>query len=122
MAETEQKIVVEVPTERGHYSPVPIPQHPNKLEEFKRGWVNAIALPDNLPDLAFDLASTVAIPALLSSCWVSIPFPGFIRLGVLAVLALAGTVVIYLRQTIPEVKNILLLRVGLIAVGVLLGI
>ncbi len=117
----EQKIVVEVPSDRGHYSPVPIPQS-SKLEEFKKGWVNAIALPDNLPDLAYTLASTVAIPALLSSCWVNIPFPGFIRLGVLGVLAIAGIVTLYLRQAVPEVKDILLLRVGLVAVGVLLGI
>ncbi|PHM11652.1 hypothetical protein [Nostoc sp. 'Peltigera malacea cyanobiont' DB3992] len=117
----EQKIVVEVPTDRGHYSPVPIP-HTSKLEEFKKGWRDAIALPDNLPDLAYTLASTVAIPALLSSCWVSIPIPGFIRLGVLGVLAIAAIVVLYLRQAVPEVKDILMLRVGLVAVGVLLGI
>ncbi|MEH1797400.1 hypothetical protein [Nostoc sp.] len=117
----EQKIVVEVPSDRGHYSPVPIPQS-NKLEEFKKGWRDAIALPDNLPDLAYTLTSTVAIPALLSSCWVSIPIPGFIRLGVLGMLAIAGIVTLYLRQAVPEVKDILLLRVGLVAVGVLLGI
>jgi hypothetical protein len=117
----EQKIVVEVPSERG-YSPVASTAELSKLEEFKKGWIQAIALPDNLPDLAYTLASTVAIPALLSSCWVSIPFPGFIRLGVLGVLAIAGIVALYLRQAVPEVKDILLLRVGLVAVGVLLGI
>jgi hypothetical protein len=62
----EQKIVVEVPSDRGHYSPVPIP-HSNRLEEFKKGWVNAIALPDNLADLAFDLTASLTIPALFSS-------------------------------------------------------
>ncbi|OYD90582.1 hypothetical protein CDG76_30630 [Nostoc sp. 'Peltigera membranacea cyanobiont' 210A] len=117
----EQKIVVEVPSDRGHYSPISIP-HSNKLEEFKKGWADAIALPDNLPDLAYTLASTVAIPALLSSCWVSVPIPGFIRLGVLGVLAIAGIFTLYLRQAVPEVKDILLLRVGLVAVGILLGI
>lgn len=117
----EQKIVVEVPSDRG-YSPVPSTAELSKLEEFKKGWVNAIALPDNLPDLAYQLASTVTIPALLGSCWVNIPFPGFIRLGVLGVLAIAGIVALYLRQAVPEIKDILLLRVGLIAVGVLLGI
>ncbi|MCC5620679.1 hypothetical protein [Nostoc sp. CHAB 5715] len=117
----EQKIVVEVPSVRG-YSPVASTTELSRLEEFKHGWRNAIALPDNLPDLAYTLASTVAIPALLSSCWVSIPIPGFIRLGVLGVLVMAGIVVMYLRQVVPEVKDILLLRVGLVAVGVLLGI
>jgi hypothetical protein len=117
----EQKIVVEVPTDRG-YSPVASTAELSRLEEFKKGWINAIALPDNLPDLAYTLASTVAIPALLSSCWVSVPMPGFIRLGVLGVLAIAGIVLLYLRQAVPQVKDILLLRVGLVAVGVLLGI
>lgn len=124
----EQKIVVEVPSDayggklRGHYSPVASTAELSRLEQFKKGWINAIALPNNLPDLAYTLASTVTIPALLSSCWVSIPIPGFIRLGVLGVLAIAGIVVMYLRQAVPEVKDILMLRVGLIAVGVLLGI
>ncbi|WP_375497083.1 hypothetical protein [uncultured Nostoc sp.] len=117
----EQKIVVEVPSDQGHYSPLPTPQL-SKLEEFRKGWVSAIALPDNLPDLAYTLASTVAIPALLSSCWVNLPMPGFIRLGVLGILALAGIFTLYLRQAVPEVRDILLLRVGLVAVGVLLGI
>ncbi|MCL6753485.1 hypothetical protein KBT16_21940 [Nostoc sp. CCCryo 231-06] len=117
----EQKIVVEVPSDRG-YSPVASTVELSRLEEFKKGWSNAIALPDNLADLAYELASTVAIPALLSSCWVSIPFPGFIRLGVLGVLAIAGIVTLYLRQAVPEVKDILLLRASLVAVGVLLGI
>ncbi|WP_445626440.1 hypothetical protein [Nostoc sp. DSM 114167] len=117
----EQKIIVEVPSDRG-YSPVASPAELSRLEEFKKGWVNAIALPDNLPDLAYSLVSSVAIPALLSSCWVSVPMPGFIRLGVLGLLAIAGIVILYLRQAVPEVKDILLLRVGLVAVGVLLGI
>lgn len=117
----EQKIVVEVPSDRG-YSPVASTKELSKLEDFKKGWRNAMAFPDNLPDLVYELASTVAIPALLSSCWVSIPIPNFIRLGVIGLLAIAGIVLLYLRQIIPEVKDILLLRVGLVAVGVLLGI
>lgn len=121
MADEQPKIVVEVPSSSGHYSPLPTPQS-NKLEEFKKGWIDAITFPDNIADLAYDLASTVAIPALLSSCWIALPLPGFIRLGVLGLLAVAGIVAFYLRQAVPEVKDILLLRVGLIAVGVLLGI
>ncbi|MEH2005893.1 hypothetical protein [Nostoc sp.] len=117
----EQKIVVEVPIQRG-YSPVTSTAELSKLEIFKKGWVSAIVLPDNLPDLTYTLVSTVAIPALLSSCWVSIPIPGFIRLGVLGALVMAGVVVMYLRRVVPEVKDVLLLRVGLVAVGVLLGI
>ncbi|MEH2392585.1 MAG: hypothetical protein V7K21_13345 [Nostoc sp.] len=117
----EQKIVVEVPSDRG-YSPVTSTAELSKLEEFKKGWADAIALPDNLLDLAYQLASTVAIPALLSSCWVNIPIPWFIRLGVMGMLGMAGFVVIYLQQAVPEVKDILLFRVGLVAVGVLLGI
>ncbi|MEH2242336.1 hypothetical protein [Nostoc sp.] len=118
----EQKIVVEVPSDQGGYSRLANTAELSRLEEFKKGWIQAIALPDNLPDLAYTLASTVAISALLSSCWVSIPMPEFIRLGVLGVLVMAGIVILYLRQAVSEVKNVLLLRVGLVAVGVLLGI
>ncbi|BAY77937.1 hypothetical protein NIES25_44070 [Nostoc linckia NIES-25] len=123
MADEQPKIVVEVPSDRGHYSPRPIPiPQPNKLEEFKKGWIEAIAFGDNIPDLAYDLASTVAIPALLSNCWVTLSLPGFIRLGVWGVLAVSGVMVFYLHQAIPEIQTVLLLRVGLIALGVLLGI
>ncbi|MEJ1930807.1 hypothetical protein WDZ92_11145 [Nostoc sp. NIES-2111] len=123
MAENEQKVIVEVPTERGNYSPLPTPySQPNKLEEFKRGWINAIALPDNLPDLAFDVATSLVIPALLTSCWVTIPIPDFLRLGFLVALSLAASCLLYVRHTIPEVKDLLLLRVGLVAVGVFLGL
>ncbi|MBD2519941.1 hypothetical protein H6G93_34370 [Nostoc sp. FACHB-973] len=117
----EPKIIVEVPSSSGHYSPLPT-QESNKLDDFKKGWINAIAFSDNIPDLAYDLASTVAIPALLSSFWVTLPLPGFLRLGVLGALAVAGAMAVYLHQAIPEIKDVLLLRVGLIAVGVLLGI
>lgn len=120
MADEQPKIVVEVPGERGH-SQLLTPHQVNKLEEFKKGWINAITFADNIPDLAYDLASTVAIPALFSSLWVTLPLPGFIRLGVLAVLAVSGVMAVYLHQAVPEVKDVLLLRVGLIAVGVLIG-
>ncbi|MEH2310738.1 MAG: hypothetical protein V7K35_04755 [Nostoc sp.] len=115
----EQKIVVEVPDRS--YSPLASTVELSKIEEFKKGWVTAIAFPDNLPDLAYTLASTVAIPALLSSCWVNIPIPGFIRLGVMGMLAMAGFVACYLRQVIPEIRDILWVRLGLVALGLVLG-
>jgi hypothetical protein len=115
----EQKIVVEVPGNSG-YSPVPIPQS-NKLEEFKKGWINAIAFPDNLPDMAFEITSWVAIPAMFTSCWVSLPLPSFIRWGVIGTLALSGVIACYLKQTIPEIGNILWIRLGLVAFGLVLG-
>lgn len=117
----EQKIVVEVPSERGHYSPVASTAKLSRLEEFKKGWRNAIAFPDNLPDLAFDLASWVAIPAMFMSYWVSLPIPGFIRWGVIGTLALSGVIACYLRQAIPEIGNILWVRLGLVALGLVLG-
>jgi hypothetical protein len=117
----EQKIVIEVPSDRGHYSPIPIPQL-SKLDEFKKGWVNVVCLPDNLPDMVFDLTSCVAIPALFSSCWVSLPIPSFMRLGLVGLLSIAGISLLYMRQAVPEIKDVLLLRVGLIAIGVLVGL
>ena len=59
----EQKIVVEVPSSNGHYSPVVSTAELSKLEEFKKGWRNAIAFPDNFTDLAFDLIASLTIPA-----------------------------------------------------------
>ncbi|ACC80330.1 hypothetical protein [Nostoc punctiforme] len=117
----EQKIVVEVPSDRG-YSPVASTAQVSRLEEFKKGWRNAIALPDNLADLAFDLTASLTIPALFSSSWVSLPLPSFIRWGVMVMLALSGVIACYLRQAIPEIETILLIRLGLIFVGVLLGL
>ena len=127
MVENEQKIVVEVPSDayggklRG-YSPIASTAQLSRLEHFKRGWSDAIALPDNLPDLAFHLAAHITIPALFSSCWVSLPLPEFLRLLVLGVLAVAGAVLCYLREAVPEVDKVLLFRVGLVALGVLLGL
>ncbi len=120
MPDEQPKIIVEVP-DRGSYSPIPIPQS-SKLEEFKKGWINAIAFPDNIPDLAYDIASTVAIPALLSSCYSALPVPVFIQMGVFGVWVMTGVVAVYLYQALPEVKDILLLRFALILAGVLLGI
>ncbi|MGF1987875.1 MAG: hypothetical protein RMY62_008430 [Nostoc sp. ZfuVER08] len=119
MADEQPKIVVEVPSSSG-YSPVPTPPL-DKLEEFKKGWINALAFADNIPDLAYELTSSVAIPALFSSLWVTLPLPGFVRLGVLAAMAIIGALTIYLYASVPEVKDVLLMRVGLIAVGVLIG-
>ncbi|MBE9208819.1 hypothetical protein IQ244_20190 [Nostoc sp. LEGE 06077] len=116
----EQKIVVEIPDDRG-YLPVPSTNEPSNLDKFKKGWINAIALPDNLPDLAFDITACVTIPALISSCWVTIPLPDFLRLGFLVMLIIVGGCLLYLRQAVPEVKDVLLIRVGLVAVGVILG-
>ncbi len=92
------------------------------MEEFRKGWVNAICLPDNLADMAFDLTAFVSIPALLTSFWVSLPLPSFFRLGVLGVLVVSGVVLCYLRQVLPEVENVLLLRISLVALGVILGL
>jgi hypothetical protein len=117
----EQKIVVEVPSDRGHYSPVPIPQS-NKLEEFKKGWVNAIALPDNFTDLAFDLTASLTIPALFSSCWANLPLPCFLQLAVIGALIVNGAIACYLYKAVPEIQSILLIRVGLVALGVALGL
>ncbi len=116
----EQKIIVEVPSDRG-YTPVPSPQL-SKLEEFKKGWTDAVALPDNLADLAFDLTASLAIPALFSSCWASLPLPCFLRLAVVGALIINGTIFCYLHKAVPEIQGILWIRVGLMTLGVALGL
>ena len=117
----EQKIVVEIPGDRGHYSPILTPQHPNKLDEFKRGWINAIALPDNPTDLIFDVTASITIPALISSCWSYLPLPGFIRVGCLLALAVTAIVIMQL-FTIQDIKNYLIFRLILVTVGVAMGL
>ncbi len=117
----EQKIVVEVPN-GGNYSPVPNPQSPsNKLEEFKRGWINAIALPDNLTDLVFDITASVTIPALVTSVWASFPIPGFLRVGGLIAVGIA-VLVLWQMLGITELKNCLTFRLILVTVGVAMGL
>ncbi|MFN6565436.1 MAG: hypothetical protein RMY28_037325 [Nostoc sp. ChiSLP01] len=120
MADEQPKIVVEVPGDRG-YAPLPAPKT-NKLEEFKKGWINAIAMPDCVADMAFVVTAFVTIPALLTSCWVSFPLPSFVRLGVLGVLAITGAVLCYLRQAVPEVDEELTFRACLVVLGVILGL
>ncbi|MCF2149795.1 hypothetical protein IQ276_025885 [Desmonostoc muscorum LEGE 12446] len=44
MPDEQPKIIVEVP-DRGSYSPLPT-QESNKLDDFKKGWINALALPE----------------------------------------------------------------------------
>lgn len=117
----QQKIVVEVPSTSGNFSPVSSPSPESRIENFRREWRNAIAFPDNLSDIAFDCMSWITVPALLTSCWVSIPFPSFIRLGMMLILVITGVIACYLRKTIPEIENILLIRLGLVFVGVVIG-
>ncbi|MBD2491121.1 hypothetical protein [Aulosira sp. FACHB-615] len=121
MPDDQQKIIVEIPSERG-YSALPTPHSPpNKLEEFKQGWINAIALPDNLSDLIFDITTSITIPALISSCWSALPLPGFIRVGGLLALAVAA-LVLWQMISIAEIKDYLIFRLILAAVGVILGL
>lgn len=120
MADEQPKIVVEVPSERGHYSPIPIPQS-NKLEEFKKGWIEAIALPDNPSDLIFDVTASVTIPALVSSCWVSLPIPNFLRIGALIALGVSA-LVMWQMLAITEIRGYLTFRLVLVLLGVVVGL
>jgi hypothetical protein len=121
--DSQAKVVVEVPRAGGNYSPVPSTQSPtpNKLEDFKRGWINAIALPDNPTDLIFDITASVTIPALVTSCWVSLPIPSFIRVGGLITLVLAA-LVLWQMLDISEIRNCLTFRLILVTVGVAMGL
>lgn len=121
MSDDQQKIVVEIPGDRGHYSPVLSTTEPSKLEEFKKGWINAIALPDNLSDLLFDITASISIPALISSCWSVLPLPGFIRLGGLLVLVVAA-LVMWQMLAFAEVRGILVFRMILVVIGVAVGL
>ncbi|WGV25684.1 hypothetical protein [Halotia branconii] len=121
MAETEpQKIVVEVPSDRSSYAPFPMPQA-SRMEEFKKGWINAIALPDNPTDLVFEITAYITIPALITSCWASFPIPGFLRVGALIAVGVS-VLVLWQMLAITEIKNYLTFRLILIAVGAAMGL
>ncbi|BAY94777.1 hypothetical protein [Tolypothrix sp. PCC 7601] len=116
----EQKIVVEIPSDRTPYAPMP-QQQTNKIEEFRQGWINAIAIPGNLPDLVFDITASITIPALVSSCWASFPLPNFMRVGG-AIAFVIMVLVLWQLLAIPELQRILAFRLALATVGVVLGL
>lgn len=120
MADDQQKIVVEVPSTGGNFTPIQQATK-SKLELFRQGWQDAIALPDNLPDLLFDVTASITIPALVSSCWVNLPLPSFIRVGS-AIAAGVFALLLWQLLAIPEVQRILAFRLALLTVGALLGL
>ena len=118
MSDDNNRVVVEVPTTTGNYTPIPEATPANKLEGFKRGLSNALALPDNPGDLIYECLSMVTIPALLMSVWLQ-PLPAFIRFAVLLLLVVAAVGVWYLFG-IPELRGLLSFRVFLIGIGIIL--
>jgi len=118
----QQQITVDVaPISTPIRTTSPITAQPSRMEAFRRGWVNALALPDNLTDLLFDITASVAVPALMSSLWVSLPLPGFVRaLGLVAVVVIA--LVLWQLLAIPETRGMLIFRLALVTLGVILGL
>lgn len=117
----EQQITVDIaPISSTPTKTTPTPQL-NRIEAFKRGWENALALPDNLTDLLFDVTASVAVPALISSCWSSLPIPYFIRIGGVVALAVAGLFLWQLLE-LPAVRGMLIFRLTLVTLGVILGL
>ena len=119
--QNQQQITVDIaPISSTPTKTTPTPQL-NRVDAFKRGWVNALALPDNLTDLLFDITASIAVPALISSLWASLPLPDFIRaLGFVAVVITA--LVLWQLIVIPEVRGMLIFRLALFALGVILGL
>jgi hypothetical protein len=119
MSDENKKITVEVPADR-NFSPLPPTPQQSRMEQFRRGWVDAIALPDNLADLIFDITAWVTIPALTASIWVNFPLPSFVRFEG-AVLLVISSLALWQLAAIPEVRGVLFFRVMLAGVGVILG-
>lgn len=117
----QQQITVDIAPVSTETRTTPLTPQPNRIDAFKRGWENAIALPDNLVDLLFDITASVAIPALLSSCWASLPLPGFIRTGGVIALVIVALVLWQLLE-LPAVRGILIFRLTLVTLGVILGL
>lgn len=121
MADEPQKIVVEVPSPSGNFTRIhPRPQL-SQLEAFHQSWINAIALPDNLPDLIFDITSYITVPALVSSAWVTLPIPTFLKTGGI-IAYLVFLLVLWQLLDIPETRGVLMFRLTLAVIGVLLGL
>ncbi len=93
----------------------------NRIDAFKRGWENAIALPGNLVDLLFDITASIAVPALIASCWSSLPIPYFIRIGGVVAVVVAGLFLWQLLE-LPAIRGMLIFRLGLVTLGVVLGL
>lgn len=119
--DNQPPITIEVPATTGNYTPLQHTLQQSRMEAFRRGWCNALALPDNFTDLIYDVTASVAIPALVSSAWGSLPLPEFIRFGALVTVVIAAAVLWQLSE-IPEVKAVLAFRLVLFAVGVILGL
>lgn len=121
MTNEPQKIVVEVPSTSGNFTPVPHSSPESRIEIFRRGWQNAIALPDNWEDLIFDITSWVVVPALLTSCWTAFSIPNFLRVGALIAVGV-GALVVWQMLAITEIKNHVIFRLILVTVGVIVGL
>ncbi|WP_414589583.1 hypothetical protein [Scytonema sp. PCC 10023] len=118
----QQQITVDIaPISSNPTRTTPLTPQPNRIDAFKRGWENALALPDNLTDLLFDITASIAVPALIASCWSSLPIPYFIRIGGVVALAVAGLFLWQLLE-LPAVRGILIFRLTLVTLGVILGL
>lgn len=120
MADEKLPITIEVPA-AGNFSPLPTAPQQSRLKAFRRSWCDLIALPDTLPDLIYDLTTSITIPALLNSCWGVLPLPGFIRWGIVGVLIVSALIIWQLLE-IPEIRGVLVIRLMLVVLGVVLGL
>jgi hypothetical protein len=112
------QIVVSVP-DRNNYPSLPTAPNTSRVEQFRRGMSDAIALPDNIPDLTYTAATHVTIPAFISSLWDILPL--IVRLFfVLGVLILSSFCLIV--WTIPECRVFLIFRGVLVLLGAVLGL
>ena len=119
--DNQTPITIEVPATTSNYTLIPHTPQQSRMEDFRRGWVNVITLPDNLTDLIYDICLTLIIPALVSSAWNNLPIPLFIRWGMIGVLIVSALTIWHLLE-IPEIREMLIFRLVLVAVGVILGL
>ena len=119
--ENKPPITIEVPATATHYSPRTTAPQQSRVETFRRNWSDLIALPDTLPDLIYDLTTSITIPALLNSCWGVLPLPGFIRWGIVGVLIVSALIIWQLLE-FPEIRGVLVIRLMLVVLGVVLGL
>ena len=118
MEDNQHEITINVPNSNGKLSPLSSNEI-SRLEEFKSGIKNALALPDTLTDITYECLRLITIPALFTSIWRHSPIPTFIRVGVLILLLILGFTLWHL-AAIPEIRGVLFFRLFLVSIGVIL--
>jgi hypothetical protein len=117
--DNNQKVVVEIPAYNTR--PLPAQQKAAKLNAFREGMEDILALPDNIFDIAFDVLVWVSVPSLITSLYFALPVPQFLSFGASLAIGI-GLIICGIIATFAELQLLVLFRLLLLAVGLVLGV